>query len=974
MNVFDPSKLDIDFSKDDETNKIDETKTNLDSNNTNDNDSLKEKKIISNKDNFSETVPVKNLTNNTREVEKEDTNKNLEDDSKKSLSTNQNNEDISTIITDIDLQPEEIRQKRIEKAEKESKQWEIIDDNNKTINFDINIKNIDDLLLILQKNKYDFFVAEPYDNYVRILFKKQKVVKETRYLKFMIYSKVLLDTKKICSLKIEDNSIEQKGEWVYNKEKISYNILSKTVPWEYWEKLFLRILEISAKKIDKTKTSTNKISIWKAFAFLWVLLMTMLIVGWAFLAFILFNSESLADIYFFYELWINISNLKTFVANLISIVFWALVLIEVIFTMIFLFRAFITKKDFKRKKIVSSMIWIILLLATMFTFYSWMLLNKKIYALKTLDYGKIFIYDNSKLLDENFNKNKSIIKDTSDLIWPVTLKIDLKNFLQKLNDDGFSINKVFLEYKEYDLVERPVNWNFDISFIKSFSSKWQIRPKLTITWKNLKWEFEKKEFDLNVINISYIVDVEEETQELWWKVLSFDASSLKELGNIEWWLLENIWSKDDFFTGPIFKPAKIFYEDDLVIMRITNDDWDILREKILVISWESSADISWKIVAEQSLDDDLVYTFYVKDAKTNFSNWFIEKFKWSLWNDKTIIKDADKVDIDESSRISFKFNYYWKHNISVLLIDSAWKSKLIPLSINIPKKLSLRKTLDIYNSNLDLIESLTYDKKNYEYEILDLAVPTTLSFDARKVRPDSTIYKLDFVEWDFWNDWNIDKKWNQIDFSVDTEWYHQIKLIYNFVHRRKTEDVVKMSEFINIQWVKKEAILSLDIIKDTEYVPAIVKFDASKSKVKNDNIVKFIFNYWDWTWDQEGDSINPGHKYVRAGDYTVKLRVVTEKGKEYSIDKKLILKPKPQKAEISVSMKRAPVYQWIDFSSDPSVWQIANYLWDFWDGEVSTDANPSHFYKKTWTYKVKLTLEFTNKNILSDEEVIFIED
>jgi len=50
--------------------------------------------------------------------------------------------------------------------------------------------------------------------------------------------------------------------------------------------------------------------------------------------------------------------------------------------------------------------------------------------------------------------------------------------------------------------------------------------------------------------------------------------------------------------------------------------------------------------------------------------------------------------------------------------------------------------------------------------------------------------------------------------------------------------------------------LKLDIEKTTEYVPLVVRFDASKSYIKDDNIVKFIYDYGDGTIE-ERDAINP---------------------------------------------------------------------------------------------------------------------
>jgi hypothetical protein len=54
-----------------------------------------------------------------------------------------------------------------------------------------------------------------------------------------------------------------------------------------------------------------------------------------------------------------------------------------------------------------------------------------------------------------------------------------------------------------------------------------------------------------------------------------------------------------------------------------------------------------------------------------------------------------------------------------------------------------------------------------------------------------------------------------------------------------------MTEKINLDFVEKESNLNLEIKAASEYAPTIVSFDSSLSKVKNDNIVKFIYDYGD---------------------------------------------------------------------------------------------------------------------------------
>ena len=162
--------------------------------------------------------------------------------------------------------------------------------------------------------------------------------------------------------------------------------------------------------------------------------------------------------------------------------------------------------------------------------------------------------------------------------------------------------------------------------------------------------------------------------------------------------------------------------------------------------------------------------------------------------------------------------------------------------------------------------------------------------------------------------------------------------------------------------------------QDSEYVPAKVSFDASNSKVKWQNIVKFAFDYGDGSPVDVRDAINPGHIYTKDWDFIVTLTATTDTWKSYSIQKHVIIKPTQQQARISLSMKEAPVWQTISFESKNSMWQITNYSWDFGDWEISSDANPSHAYTKPWTYKIKLNLIFANWNELSDEAELSISD
>ena len=343
---------------------------------------------------------------------------------------------------------------------------------------------------------------------------------------------------------------------------------------------------------------------------------------------------------------------------------------------------------------------------------------------------------------------------------------------------------------------------------------------------------------------------------------------------------------------------------------------------------------------------------------------FKNLYKWIIW-DKEITKVWDPTNQVEASKIKFSFETYWEQTVKVILKDSTWETKEISIKVDIPKRLLLNVPLKVQNEWVD-VPNLKYDKKLNEYYIDEIWVPTELTLDARFIKSNNLLYTLKKVSFDYNSDWDIDEVTKLWKYTASTEWNHTITVHYEFVNRKISTDIINMQEKLFIEWIKKEAIILFDINKDSPYVPVVVWFDASKSQVKDENIDKFIWNYWDWV-EEERDAIVEWHKYATPWEYTIKLKVITTSWKQYSLSKKLILKPKPQTVKITTSLTKAPIWQWIDFLSEESEWQIVWYFWDFWDWETSTEANPTHSYKSAWKYKVVLKLDFANKNILEDK-------
>ncbi len=834
---------------------------------------------------------------------------------------------------------------------------------------DINTNSLEDLIEIVNRESYDFFIIEPRQDDVKISFRKDKVEKETRYIKFPVYSWIILKAKSVTWLQVEDTKAEQEWIWELKIDTKKYSLSSKTVPSNFWEKLFLKVSEIIT---DPNAWNAKKMSIGTLLGVIWAIWVVALVIWWAFITFVVMNAKNLEDVKFFYSLWISLNDINNFIAKLVAIIFSSLVLVETIVLAIYLFKFLLTKKSYKRKRISYLIISIFLLIFTFSTASAWMLITKKIDSLpnwQELSYWNVQIFDNSKLTSWQFDKWTSLITDTSNLIWPITLKYDLTVWANNEISKWFTIKKYVWDFN-WEKIEE-----INPHLIKEFVEKWTYNVTVLAIWTDSTWQaLEKKIEDIQPVSIWSVIKVTETILKNWWKSVKFDASDLEKLWQIEWYIIDKTkqWEKINLaFSWPKFIPSKVIFDETMFGMYIRKE-WreDEILDKIFIVKTFSDNNISWEIIYVQDPIDDLKYTLKVKNPSTDFWNWFIEKFIWKL-EDENISKNAEVDNLEESSQIKTRFHTYWDKEVSVDLIDSSGKTKTIKVTVKIPKRLKTSWILKFHDEDQE-INNVRYLEANNEYFIDNLPIPNELKLDARFIRSSDPMYSLDEINWDFWADWSIDKTGKLVNYTVNLEWNYVVDVIYKFLNRRIKWEILEVKEKVYIEAVKKDAIIKLRLEKEDSYAPTIVRFDASKSEVKWKNIDKFIYDYGDWTIE-ERDAINPWHKYSSPWEYTIKLTVVTDDWEKYETTEKLILKPRPQLAKITASMKKTIVWQWIDFSSKESNWQITAYFWSFWDGEVSNDANPTHSYKNSWIYDVKLQLTFSNWNILEDNISIEIE-
>ncbi len=964
--MFDPSKLDLDLNENNNSEKKQNTEEKQESVQKETTQKVEESTDVL--DSISIDEENKNISkqndDNTVGADlvsaKDEEKTNSESTEEKKEETKDNKEKTEeTVVNEVKEETVEIEK------EEDSQEANTQIEENKTV-FDINLVSLDILLKILVKYEYDFAVFEPNDDWVKATFSKDKVVADTKYIKYPTYTNILLKAKALTKLTIEETEQEQEGAWETIVNSKAIKVLTKVVPSDSGPKLFIKTKEIQKKVVKKqaTQTSANQI-----LGFLWALAFIALVIGWGFLAFVVMNAKTVEDVKFFQSLWISLNDINNFISQAVSIIFSILVFIETIFLITILFKFSLTKKEFKQKKIRYGIISAIIFIVTFSTASTWMLIDQKIRNLpnwQAESQWELILYDNSKLISDEFNEIWSEITDTTELIWPVTIKFDLENYKTRQERKWFIIKKYIWNFwVKDDIIETPTD-----TIIHSFDKKGIYEISLTTIKADPSWEIvEELVTWIPNINISNVVEVEEILLNSWGKLVNFDASSISNQGKIEWYYMDDL--SKPVWKWETFKPWKPIFEETLIWMYI-RADWkkDETIDKIFVITAEEETSLDWEIKFSRGIINDLEFELWVDNLDNDFGQWYIEKFKWYIW-DKEITKDWNINDPSESSKIKHSFKNYWEQEVRVVLTNSSWKTKELKTIIEIPKLLKLDRKLRITN-DWKVVENYNYNTNLSEYYLNEISIPTKLNFNARFVKPNDPLYSLKNVTWDINSDWDIDKEWKTFIYELNKEGNHSLTVNYEFIHIKKSNDTIKISEQIFIEWVKKEAIIDFVIKKDSNYVPVIVGFDASKSQVKDENIEKFIWDYWDGETEVR-DAVVKWHRYTSPWNYEVVLKVITTTWKTYTTSKKLILKPKPQDAQINVSMKTAPVWQAIDFSSDKSEWQIIWYFWEFGDWKTTTDPNPTYTYKKPWKYTVKLTLDFANKSIETDTMEIVIE-
>jgi uncharacterized protein (TIGR02145 family) len=119
-----------------------------------------------------------------------------------------------------------------------------------------------------------------------------------------------------------------------------------------------------------------------------------------------------------------------------------------------------------------------------------------------------------------------------------------------------------------------------------------------------------------------------------------------------------------------------------------------------------------------------------------------------------------------------------------------------------------------------------------------------------------------------------------------------------------------------------------------------------------------------WKWDfgdgAKSDKQNPIHFFSQSDTFNVKL-TITVNSNSYTSEKQVIVKPKPVADFTWEPVSEGGEITRFDNQTDTAGIEVAEWKWDFGDGEVFYGKNPAqHFYNSTGFYTVQLFVECSN--------------
>ena len=555
----------------------------------------------------------------------------------------------------------------------------------------------------------------------------------------------------------------------------------------------------------------------------------------------------------------------------------------------------------------------------------------------------------------------SFVADSSDPSW-IWLKnnqnfewwIKTKNWTKKIVWRNSTLVYTFDTEWTYSMhlkvtsSSRNKYWNMDVI---PYEWKVEIKVKPHIAFINLSIEW-KKVGNNDLVKLP---------PEIWSRWIVIDASNSQP---IEWTkFIETEW---DFWN---WETKKYKWWPKIEVQRYTKEKAYNILLKILTNEWKT---------IEREINLDIRQP--IAEIKSNKKKWFInEKFTFSAisiywwdnieysWKIKKI-ENADNKLVFTSSwdNINYKFKRTWKYIVELKTTTYSWKQDADSMLITIDSQEPV--------ANFELKEKQPETPNVFEFD-------ATWSYDPDYFDTNN----LKYIWYINWEEVELDNKerWNAIwEYTFKERWKYIIKL-----------------EVIDSDWktwekektIEINSLLSIDI----KIFPKMLKrWKALIAEAITKYGTTFIWDFWDWSWEEITSIKKIIYKYNESWEYTIKLKTTSNLWEENSTqDKVYVIDSEQPIAIINVlnwnkSLVEEKVcdgrHDWfiIDrtkaftISAEDSInidWKNdwLTYLWEY-KGLKSRDKSLNYKSTETECFPVTLTVMST-KNKKEDTKTIYLD-
>lgn len=142
--------------------------------------------------------------------------------------------------------------------------------------------------------------------------------------------------------------------------------------------------------------------------------------------------------------------------------------------------------------------------------------------------------------------------------------------------------------------------------------------------------------------------------------------------------------------------------------------------------------------------------------------------------------------------------------------------------------------------------------------------------------------------------------------------------------------------------------------------PLAVNFDAASSS--GTGTINYIWDFGNGNSSSGTDKNTVSAIYTQPGNYTITLTIEDNNGASAPVSETITVFDKPI-ADFSISQPTSgciPYSVSLDDNSSSTSSNINSWVWDFGDGNISTDENPTHTYISTGLYDLSLIVTDAN--------------